>query len=136
MGIYLNPGNDLFRELISSDIFVDKTEMIDYVNSVVGTKQKYIAVSRPRRFGKSVAADMLCAYYGEGSSRELFEGCMISGLNDWDKYLNKFDVIRLVMTSFIKAGKEVETGLAKMQRLVVRELKKSIQMLIFLTRMT
>nr|WP_081671250.1 AAA family ATPase [Butyrivibrio sp. XBB1001] len=63
MGIYVNPGKDRFIEAISSDIYVDKTELIKYTNSVLGTQQKYICVSRPRRFGKSMTAAMLCAYY-------------------------------------------------------------------------
>ena len=74
MGIYLNPGRVLFEEAVNSEIFVDKTEMIQHLNTVAKTKQKYISVSRPRRFGKTMAADMLCAYYDrEADSRELFE---------------------------------------------------------------
>lgn len=53
MGMYLNPGSGSFKEAIQSDIYVDKTEMINYVNSVIGTRQKYMCVSRPRRFGKT-----------------------------------------------------------------------------------
>ncbi len=124
MGTYLNPGSGLYEEMINSEIFIDKTEMIKYINSVVGTKQKYIAVLRPRRFGKSVAADMLTAYYGEGDSRSLFEKCKVSCADNWDVYLNKFDVIRLVMTNFFKTGKSIEAGLEKMQKLVIRDLKK------------
>ena len=62
MGIYLNPGNGAFREACESDIFVDKTEMICYLNTVVKTRQKDASVSRPRRFGKTMAADMLCLW--------------------------------------------------------------------------
>ena len=97
MGIYLNPGYEAFNLVLNSDIFVDKTEAIRYINSVTNTAQRYIAVSRPRRFGKSVAADMLCAYYGRTDSRDIFEKCTISKSSDWDKYLNNFDVIRLVL---------------------------------------
>ena len=74
MGIYLNPGKNAFEEAVNSEIFVDKTRMIHYLNSIVKTKQKYVSVSRPRRFGKSMAVDMLCAYYDrETDSRKLFE---------------------------------------------------------------
>ena len=52
MGIYLNPGSNKFQETINSDIYVDKTEVIEYLNSIVRTEQKYVSVSRPRRFGK------------------------------------------------------------------------------------
>lgn len=100
MGIYLNPGKNAFEEALNSEIFVDKTEMICYINSVVKTEQKYVCVSRPRRFGKSMAVKMLCAYYSCGAdSRSLFEKCKVSKKETgWDKYLGAFDVIRLVMT--------------------------------------
>ena len=72
MGIYLNPGNKGFRESIQSAIYVDKTELIDKLNAVLDTRQKYVCISRPRRFGKSMAADMLAAYYDrETDSRKL-----------------------------------------------------------------
>ena len=61
MGVYLNPGNDSFRKMVNSDIYVDKTGLIDYTNKVINTMQQYICVSRPRRFGKSMAAGMLAA---------------------------------------------------------------------------
>ena len=74
MGVYLNPGKTAFEEAVNSEIFIDKTEMIRYLNSVLKTKQKYVSVSRPRRFGKTMAADMICAYYDrEAESRNLFE---------------------------------------------------------------
>ena len=65
MGVYLNPGNDSFRKMVNSDIYVDKTGLIDYTNKVINTMQQYICVSRPRRFGKSMAAGMLAAYYSK-----------------------------------------------------------------------
>ena len=102
MGMYLNPGSDLFEEALNSEIYVDKTEMVNYVNSVVCTKQKYMCVSRPRRFGKTMATEMLGAYYDRtADSRALFEKCKLSKSSEsWDKYLGKFNVIRLVMTDF------------------------------------
>ncbi|MBR1710365.1 MAG: AAA family ATPase, partial [Clostridia bacterium] len=132
MGIYLNPGKDAFEEAINSDIFIDKTEMIHYLNRVARTEQKYVCVSRPRRFGKSMAANMICAYYDrEADSRALFEKCRISkvkqGANSlkWDEYLGRFDVIRLVMTDFFKKGNTVDNGLAKLQKLIMRDLVRA-----------
>ena len=79
MGIYLNPENVDFQEVLNSKIYVDKSELIQYTNSVLRTTQKYICVSRPRRFGKSMAANMLTAYYSRGcNSRELFQGLKIA----------------------------------------------------------
>ncbi len=61
MGIYVNPGNENFKSAVRSEIYVDKTGLLEYTNSVIGTEQRCICVSRPRRFGKSMAADMLTA---------------------------------------------------------------------------
>ena len=126
MGTYLNPGKTAFEEAVNSEIFVDKTEMIAFLNSVVKTKQKYVCVSRPRRFGKTMAVDMICAYYDrDANSRELFEKQKLSRAPEWDRYLGKFDVIRVVMTHFFKAGVSVEEGLAKLQKLIVRDLMRA-----------
>ena len=66
MGSYLNPGNKGFQESLNSEIYVDKTGLIEKTNEVLDTRQKFLCVSRPRRFGKSMAADMLAAYYERG----------------------------------------------------------------------
>ena len=126
MGMYLNPGKTAYEEAIHSEVFIDKSEMILFLNSLIGTKRKYASVSRPRRFGKTTAADMIAAYYdAEADSRELFEGLNISGVVDkkWDEYLGKYDVIRLVMTDFFKRDRTVSEALDRMQRLVIREIK-------------
>ena len=131
MGTYLNPGEMRFQMAINSEIYVDKSEMIGYLNTLVNTNQRYVCVSRPRRFGKTMAADMLCAYYGRGAeSRSLFEGLKISRMSldekglSWEQYLGKFDVIRLVMTDFFKQGTTIDDALKKLQKLVVRDLTR------------
>ena len=63
MGIYLNPNNDRFRQALNSEIYVDKSGLISVTNKKISTEQKYICVSRPRRFGKSMNLGMLAAYY-------------------------------------------------------------------------
>ena len=71
MGSYLNPGNKGFQESLNSEIYVDKTGLIEKTNAVLDTRQKFLCVSRPRRFGKSMAADMLAAYYERGEDADL-----------------------------------------------------------------
>ena len=73
MGRYLNPGMESFEKSVNSEIYVDKTGLVGYTNRVMNTVQGYVCVSRPRRFGKSMAANMLTAYYSRGcDSREIF----------------------------------------------------------------
>ena len=63
MGIYLNPGAGQFLMARSSKIYVDKTMLLRELDEVFGTEQRFVCVSRPRRFGKTMAANMVCAYY-------------------------------------------------------------------------
>ena len=106
MGIYLNPDNDGFTEAVRSKIYVDKTELIACTSSFIGTKQKYICVSRPRRFGKSMTLEMLAAYYSCGcDSRELFQGCKIERHESFEKHLNRYDTIFLNMQQFLLESK-------------------------------
>ena len=112
MGIYLNPGNQGFWESIRSKIYVDKTNLIACTNELLNTEEKYVCVSRPRRFGKSMALKMLAAYYGSGyDSRELFAGFKIEGDKSFLEHLNRYDVIYLNMQQFLieaESGKVTE----------------------------
>ena len=101
---------------LNSEIFVDKTEMIGCINKLINSDQRYVSVSRPRRFGKTMAADMLTAYYdSEANSRDMFANLKLaSGNEPWDNYLGAFDVIRIVMTDFIKRDKDISASLDKM----------------------
>ena len=65
MGLYVNPNNQGFCSAVNSQIYVDKTGMLEFLNSVVNTEQRYVCVSRPRRFGKTIAAKMIAAYYSK-----------------------------------------------------------------------
>lgn len=101
MGNYLNPGNSGFEEIRKSP-YVDKTGLIRLINDTIGTKQKLTCISRPRRFGKSFAAQMLCAYYDKTcDSASLFGDLTISKDNQYTKHLNQYDVIYLDMTNVI-----------------------------------
>jgi hypothetical protein len=123
MGAYLNPGKEAFEEAVNSEIFIDKTEMLGYLNTIVKTKQKYISVSRPRRFGKTMAADMICAYYDrDADSRELFEKRKLAGMADWDEYLGKFNVVRLVMTDFFNRKRTVDEAIDTISLRILDEL--------------
>lgn len=106
MSRYLNIGNAGF-ENITNDVYVDKTGLIEYINSTLGTKRKMTCVSRPRRFGKSFAAQMLCAYYDKScDSHELFENLYISQTKDYQRFLNQFDVLYLDITWFISKSRD------------------------------
>ena len=112
MGIYLNPGNSGFQEVVRSE-YVDKTGLIDLINQTIGTKSKLSCISRPRRFGKSFAAQMLCAYYDcSCDSHELFDNRDIAKTDGYLKHLNQYHVINLDITGFISEAKRSGVSLA------------------------
>jgi hypothetical protein len=125
MGVYLNPGCLKFREGINSDIYVDKTQLIAKTNSAIGTKQKYICVSRPRRFGKTMATEMLAAYYGIGNeSKHLFEPFKISLDSTFQTHLNKYHCLLLNMQNFLTDSSGVDDMLTKLSQAVSVELSE------------
>ena len=96
MGRFVNSDNSAFQVALNSNIYVDKTGLIEYTNKILDTSQAYICNSRPRRFGKSYAANMLTAYYSRGCDSEaMFADLEISKSTDFKKHLNKYDVIHL-----------------------------------------
>ena len=96
MGIYLNPGNVLLQQDRKASIFVDKSMIISELNKLVNTREKFLCVSRPRRFGKSMAGNMIAAYYSKGcDSRELFKDLKIAQDKSYEEYLNKLNVIKI-----------------------------------------
>ena len=96
MGKFVNPSNSAFQVALNSEIYVDKTGLIEYTNKVLDTTQKFICNSRPRRFGKSITADMLTAYYSKGcDSHKMFENLNIGKSQAFKAHLNRYDVIHI-----------------------------------------
>lgn len=98
MSIYLNTNKPLenYKDLYRSRYFIDKSLIIDRLNEVIETSDKYICITRPRRFGKSSVADMLGAYYSKGlNSKEIFDNLNISKVQSYKEYLNKYNVISI-----------------------------------------
>ena len=125
MGIYLNPDNTEFQMALNSEIYVDKSELIKRMNKVINTEQRFICVSRPRRFGKSMTANMLAAYYSRGcDSKEMFSKYKIADDPSFEKHLNKYNVIHINMVNFISEGKTVPEGLDYLCRRLIHELKQ------------
>lgn len=113
MGIYLNPGNKSFWKSIRSEIYVDKTELIADTNRYLNTRDHFLCVSRPRRFGKSMTLEMLAAYYSRGcDSAELFRGLKIEKEKSFSEHLNQYDVIYLNMQQFLSEAAFAKASLS------------------------
>ena len=127
MGKYVNPGNEAFRRVVKTGKYVDKSGMIEFTNNIINDLRPLICFSRPRRFGKSIAAHMLAAYYSKGcDSRKIFSGLKIAGLPTFDDELNKNTVIYLDMQEFCSHASRhnnMEQIVQHIQDVVVQELK-------------
>lgn len=123
----LNPGNAGFESAVRSEIYVDKTELIGFTNKVLGTNQRLMCVSRPRRFGKSMIAKMLAAYYSRGcDSKKLFENTKAAALPSYEKEINQYNVLYLDVQWFRSVAKDkgqAENVVSFMQAEVVKELR-------------
>ena len=94
MGFYINAGNEDLKEALASEIFVDKSLVLAKLCRLMGTKQKFVCVSRPRRFGKTTVRDLMVAYFSKGcDSREMFSNLKIAKEPCFEENLNKFNVI-------------------------------------------
>lgn len=125
MGMFVNSGNGAFQVAVNSEIYVDKTELIRYTNRVIHTLQGYICNSRPRRFGKSITADMLTAYYSRGcSSESLFSDLKIADDPDFKKHLNQYDVIHMDMQWFMEHAGSVDRTFSYASKCILKELRQ------------
>ena len=125
MGRFVNPDNSAFQVILNSDIYVDKTELLAYTNKALNTDRAMICNSRPRRFGKSITANMLTAYYSRGcDSDAMFADLAISKTESYKKHLNKYDVIHLdIQWCSMDAGSTKQT-VTYINTNVIRELKE------------
>lgn len=125
MGMFVNPDNSAFQRALNSKIYVDKTGLLEELNAFIDTEQCCVCNSRPRRFGKSITANMLTAYYSRGcDSRELFAGKKISETRQFEEHLNKYDVIHLDVQWFYMDCGCAENVVSHITRSVLSELKE------------
>ena len=122
MGRYINLGNSDFSDIIAHE-YVDKTSLIPLINATLNTEKRYSCVTRCRRFGKSMAAKMLCAYYDKScDSRELFKGLEAEKAESFEAHLNKYYVICLDMTEFTTKYRGERDIVRRMQAQVINDI--------------
>ena len=125
MGTYINRGNIEFRDIVSHE-YVDKTSLIPLINARLNSESRYSCVTRCRRFGKSMAAKMLCAYYDKScDSRELFRGLKAEQDKSFETYLNKYKVLYLDVTSFTARPEMRKNIVRTIQEEIIYELKEA-----------
>ncbi len=126
MPIFLNKGNKTFSDNVHDDIYVDKSMLIKATNDSIGKAKRFMCVTRPRRFGKSMALSMLNAYYSKGcSSKELFKGLKIYDDPSFESHLNKHNVIWIDMASIYNDSRSGRAFLNKLVRFVRSDLDEA-----------
>ncbi|UWO90398.1 AAA family ATPase [Thomasclavelia spiroformis DSM 1552] len=132
MGVYLNPNNQNFYEAVNKEIYVDKSLLIERIEYLKEKVNKYICVSRPRRFGKSTDANMLVAYYSKGcDSSHIFNNLKISQTELYYKHLNQHNVIHVNMQDFLGYTHDVSKMVTLLTRRIINDLKKNYNVELF-----
>ncbi|MBP5164140.1 MAG: AAA family ATPase, partial [Lachnospiraceae bacterium] len=126
MGIYLNPGNEGFGRIAKKD-YVDKTGLLGVINRSIDTSKNLICISRPRRFGKSYAASMLCAYYDcSCDSGDLFSGFSIEEDETFRSNLNSYNVILLDIAGLISEAVRDKRDISDIPRRVSEAIRREL----------
>ena len=140
MGIYVNPGNENLKEALRSKIFVDKSLFICKISEFLNTQQKYVCVSRPRRFGKSMIGNLMKAYFSKGcDSREIFENLKIANPPkddaqsenvqknppfDFRTNLNKFNVLSIDLGAMFSSSQDKKDILTNLKNWLLKDFRK------------
>jgi len=123
MGLYINPGNEAFRISVNDDIYIDQSGILSFTNNRIGKRKRYLCVSRPRRFGKSLTAEMLTAYYDRSCNSELlFQGLEIAKDDTYEKNLNQYDVFSINVQQFLRGAGEPAGLVSYMEGQLLQEL--------------
>lgn len=125
MGRFVNSKTSAFQDALNSEIYVDKTGLLEYTNRVIDTTAKFICNSRPRRFGKSMTADMITAYYSKAcDSEKMFLNLQIGKSKDFKKHLNQYDVIHLDIQWCMEPAKDPENVVSYITENTIKELRE------------
>ena len=123
MGHYVNPELENFEMSLNSEIYVDKSNLLVKTNRFIRTQQRFICISRPRRFGKTMAANMLSAYYSVGKeANNLFGNLAIAKHPTYEKHLNQYNVLMINMQEFLSQTNSVTEMLSLLQSTIISEL--------------
>ncbi len=124
MGIYLNPNSELLRRSMNSEIFIDKSLIVRELNRMINTESCFVCVSRPRRFGKSMASHLISSYYGKNNdSLELFKQLKIYNDESFEKHYGKYNVIKMDINGMFRTHGELPL-MKYLNKVVVAEIRE------------
>ena len=125
MGIYINPGNENLKKALNSEIFVDKSLFISKISKFLNTEQRFICVSRPRRFGKTMIGNLMKAYFSKGcDSKEIFSNLKIANDPCFGENLNKFNVLSIDLGGFFSSSKNKNEVLSNLHNELLEDFRE------------
>ena len=125
MGIYINPGNENLKKALNSEIFIDKSLFISKISKFLNTEQRFICVSRPRRFGKTMIGNLMKAYFSKGcDSKEIFSNLKIANDPCFKENLNKFNVLSIDLGGFFSSSKNKNEVLLNLYNELLEDFRK------------
>ena len=125
MGTYVNPGSDRLEMSVNSKIYVDKSKILTALNEKFRTEDRFLCVSRPRRFGKTMVGELISAFYSKGAdSRAIFEKLKIAEVPGWDERLNKFNVLKIDLNDFWNDSPTANDVIPNLTKYVMAEMRK------------
>jgi len=125
MGQYVNPDSRKFQLSLKSKVYVDKSLLIAKTNELFDTESRFICISRPRRFGKTMALGMLASYYGAGvDGHALFKDLNIASHSTYKDHLNQYHVVMINMQEFLSQTESVDEMIARLENKVGKEIVK------------
>ena len=125
MGFYINAGNENLRMALNSEIFVDKSLVLQKLCSLLNSNQRFICVSRPRRFGKTMVRDLMVAYFSKGcDSREMFSNLKIAQEPCFEENLNKFNVLAIDLGALYNAAEHKSEIFKNLKTYLLKDFRK------------
>ena len=127
MGFYLNPNNPVasYHKECNSPYFVDKSMILEELSSRIETSTKYVCITRPRRFGKSVMADMISAYFSrDRKAKEIFNHLKISGSSNYDAHCGQYDVISISFNEMPSRCRTYDQYISRIEKWLKKDLVK------------
>ena len=128
MGAYLNSQTPytLYQSESRSPYFVDKTMLLQELFPYVAAGNRHLCVTRPRRFGKTIAANMISSFFQKGiDSGELFDRLKISEADDCQKYKNKYNVIRIDFSKMPRNCESYRQYIERVEELLISDLREA-----------
>lgn len=128
MGIYLNSSSpySLYKSEYTRPYFVDKSKLLRELMPLVEQGNAHVCITRPRRFGKTVMANMIGAFFSKGAdSSDIFDTLQIARDKDYRKYLNQYNVIYIDFSKMPGNCKSYEEYISRIEERLKRDLLKA-----------